>query len=117
VQEYYFKTKNLSYHSLPPFRKDCANPAAVVSMELIYPRLESKIFIPRELDGSLGSTVFEAAHRNRETTVYWHLDGNYLNATRGAHRVSISPQPGEHKITLIDDQGEMLERKFWVEGK
>jgi penicillin-binding protein 1C len=116
VQEYYFKSRNLSYKPLPPFRKDCVNPAAVASMELIYPRQDAKIFIPHELDGSLGSTLFEVAHRNRGTTIFWHLDGNYLNATRGTHRVSISPQPGEHKITLIDDQGEILERKFWVEG-
>lgn len=116
VQEYYYKSKNLSYKPLPPFRKDCANPATFVSMEWIYPRLDSKIFIPRELDGSLGSTLFEVAHRNSQTTIYWHLDGNYLSATRGTHRVSISPSAGEHKITLIDDQGEVMERKFWIDN-
>lgn len=114
VQEYYYKSKNLSYKPLPTFRSDCINPTAVVSMEMIYPRQDSKIFIPRELDGSLGSTLFEVAHRNREAIVYWHLDGNYVGSTSGTHRLHLSPAAGQHKITLIDDQGEILERKFQI---
>jgi penicillin-binding protein 1C len=114
VQEYFFKAKNLSYRPLPPLRSDCTNPASVASMELIYPRPEAKIFIPRELDGTQGSALFEVVHRNKATTVYWHLDDTYVNATRGTHRLQLSPPPGEHKITLVDEQGEMLERKFWV---
>lgn len=114
VQEYYYKTRNLSYKPLPPFRSDCINPTAVVSMEMIYPRQDSKIFIPRELDGSLGSALFEVAHRNREATIYWHLDGSYVGSTHGTHRLNLAPQAGQHRMTLIDDQGEILERKFHI---
>ena len=114
VQEYYFKTKNLSYKALPPFRKDCSNPASLASMDLIYPKLNARIFIPRELDGQLGSALFEVAHRNSQITIFWHLDGNYLGATKGAHRLSVTPQPGKHLLTLIDEVGEILERSFVV---
>ena len=41
------------------------------------------VLIPQELDGSRGRTVFEAVHRRREATIYWHLDGQYLG--RNAH--------------------------------
>ncbi len=54
VQEHYFRTKNLSYKSLPPFRTDCMISSPVMSMDLIYPKPSSRIFIPRELDGRLG---------------------------------------------------------------
>lgn len=114
VQEYYYKSKNLSYKPLLPFRSDCTNPTAVASMEMIYPHQDSKIFIPRELDGSLGSTLFEVAHRNRNATIYWHLDGNYVGSTSGTHRLNLSPQAGRHSLTLIDEQGEMVERKFEI---
>jgi penicillin-binding protein 1C len=114
VQEYYFRTKNLSYQALPTFRKDCSNPSSVVSMDLIYPKLNARIFIPRELDGQMGNALFEVAHRNSLTTIYWHLDGNYLGSTMGTHRMSVTPQPGKHTLTLVDDQGEALERIFIV---
>jgi penicillin-binding protein 1C len=116
VQEYYYKSKNIGYQPLPPFRSDCANPATFPSMELIYPKADAKIFIPRELDGTLGSTLFEVAHRNNKASIYWHLDGDYISTTRGTHRLALNPPPGAHTLTLVDENGEVLERKFWVGG-
>lgn len=114
VQEYYFKTKNLSYKTLPPFRSDCANPAAMAYMDLIYPKANARIFVPRELSGELGSALFEVAHRNASVTIFWHLDGNYLGSTTGTHRLVVAPKPGNHTLTLIDEQGEVVERNFVV---
>lgn len=117
VQEYYYKSKNLSYRVLPPFRNDCVNPASVVSMDLIYPKSNARIFIPRKLDGELGSALFEVAHRQPNATVYWHLDSNYLGATRGTHRLAVVPDPGRHQLTLIDDEGIILEQWFSVDNR
>ena len=98
VQEYYFRTKNLSYKSLPPFRNDCQASSSVVSMELIYPKPSSRIFIPRELNGNLGATVFQLAHRNPNSTVHWHLDGTYLGTTQKRHHLALNPEEGKHKL-------------------
>jgi penicillin-binding protein 1C len=114
VQEYYYRTKNLSYKSLPPFRRDCENPANLAAMDVIYPKLNTQIFIPRELDGRPGSALFEVAHRNPQSTIYWHLDGDYQGATRGTHRFPITPRSGKHLLTLVDDQGEVFERSFFI---
>ena len=38
MQEYYFRMKNFSYKTLPPFRKDCQNSSILISMDLIYPK-------------------------------------------------------------------------------
>lgn len=114
VQEYYFKTKNMSYQPLPPFRQDCENPAALASMDLIYPKAGTRIFVPRELSGETGNTVFEAAHSNSASTIYWHLDGNFVGSTRRFHRISLSPLSGTHVLTLVDESGETLARTFKV---
>ncbi|MBL7870793.1 MAG: penicillin-binding protein 1C [Cyclobacteriaceae bacterium] len=114
VQEYYYKTKNLSYRILPPLRSDCANPASVATMDLVYPRPQARIFIPIELDGQTGSTLFEATHRQSHATIYWHLDGAYIGSTTGSHRMAIAPVPGMHMITLIDEAGTILEQGFTV---
>ena len=114
VQEYYYKSKNLSYQILPPLRNDCVNPTSVASMDLIYPKANAEIFIPRELDGHMGSALFEVVHRQSSVTVYWHMDGNYLGLTRRSHRLAVAPDPGHHILTLVDDQGNVLEQRFRV---
>ncbi len=114
VQEYYFKSKNLSYRILPPLRSDCVNPASVATMDLIYPRPQARIFIPRELNGMLGSVLFEATHRQRSTNIFWHLDGVYMGTTQGNHQLSMTPDPGHHVLTLIDEEGTLVVQEFSV---
>ncbi len=114
VQEYYFKSRNLSYRSLPAYRKDCTDPSSVTSMDIIYPKVKSKIYLPVQLDGTAGSTVFEAAHRSSSAVIYWHLDGQFIGSTKKIHHFSIAPGQGEHIITLVDDSGMTLQRAFTV---
>lgn len=117
VQEFYFKKKNTSYQPLPPLRSDCTNPNSVATLDIIYPKANSKIFIPRELDGSLGNALFVAAHRNSNSTVFWHIDGTYLGLTKKSHRLPVSPASGKHTLLLIDENGESSSRSFEVMSK
>ncbi len=114
IMDYYFRAKNLTHKPLPPFRKDCANPVSVPSMEIVYPRQDAKIFIPRDLDGERGSAVFEAAHRTSSATVFWHLDGTYVGSTHRQHHLALAPGQGRHLLTLVDEFGESLDRTFTV---
>jgi penicillin-binding protein 1C len=86
-------------------------------MDLIYPKQHSRLFIPRDLDGKSGSSVFELAHRNPNITVFWHLDGEYLGSTRKVHHFGLNPGEGFHRLTLIDENGEQLVRDFTVLSK
>jgi penicillin-binding protein 1C len=117
VQEYYFKSHNNTYRTLPPFRKDCQHTSAVAGMDMIYPKADTKIFIPRHIDGTSGSSVFELAHRNPAMNVYWHLDGEYIGSTKKSHHLPINPGEGKHVLTVVDEQGEVLERYFEVISK
>jgi len=117
AMEWYYKSKNPTYSELPSFRNDCKTSANVFSMELLYPKQESKIFVPVELDESTGKTVFRVAHRKPETTIYWHLDDNYIGSTKGIHEMGLSPEPGQHTLTLVDEFGETISQKFEIIGK
>jgi penicillin-binding protein 1C len=117
VQEYYFRPKNLSYRTLPPYRKGCEASSSFVSMDLLYPKPNSRIFVPRDLDGKPGQTIFELAHRNASITVFWHLDGDFIGSTRKAHSLPLNPAEGKHTLTLVDESGEYLERHFEVLSK
>jgi len=114
IQEYYFKSKNLSYHPLPAYRKDCTDPSFVVSMDIIYPKVNSKIYLPVQLNGKTGNTVFEVTHRNSSAVIYWHLDGDFIGSTKKSHQFSIAPKEGKHLLTLVDESGVTLERSFTV---
>jgi penicillin-binding protein 1C len=114
MQEYYFKSKNITYQALPPFRADCANSSGLAVMDVIYPKMNSKVFIPRELNGSEGSVVFQVAHRSPTAVIYWHLDKQFIGSTSKSHRIGLTPNEGNHTLTLVDENGETLERNFYV---
>lgn len=113
AMELYYKSKNSSYAELPPFREDCEISGAN-AMEIIYPKQFSKIYVPVELDGTLGSTVFKVAHRSASSIVYWHLDNEYIGSTQGNHQLGLRPEEGMHLLTLVDESGETLIQKFEI---
>jgi penicillin-binding protein 1C len=40
-----------------------------------------------------------------------------MGATRDIHQMALAPEPGDHIITLVDANGERLQRNFTVLGK
>ena len=82
------------------------------NLSLIFPEQGGKIYVPIELDGRPGRTVFHAAHRNPRATIFWHMDGEYLGETTELHDREARPGPGAHTLTLVDDTGEELVRTF-----
>ncbi|MBL4585710.1 MAG: penicillin-binding protein 1C, partial [Flavobacteriales bacterium] len=111
IQEWYYRRKNPVYRSLPPFRKDCVSNS-IKNIAVIYPKKGSGIFIPRNLDGSLEKVIFEIAHRQPETLVYWHLDDEFIGTSQNDHRLEISAVAGNHTMTVVDENGESLSWKF-----
>ena len=73
--------------------------------------------MPVELDGALGRVVFEAAHRDPATRVFWHLDDEYEGETRDIHQLALAPPPGPHLLVLVDERGETIRRRFVVVGR
>jgi penicillin-binding protein 1C len=114
AMEYYYKNKNHDYRLLPPLRSDCVNLSLKNPMEFIYPRDINKVFIPADLDGNKSSAVFEVAHRNNRSTIYWHLDDSYLGKTQSRHAMPINAGKGNHIITLVDEDGNLLKKEFKV---
>jgi penicillin-binding protein 1C len=118
VEEYYYKTNNPNYQVLPSYRADCQTSIANDNpMRMIYPNQNNmKIFVPIELDGTLGKTVFSVAHRKPKTTIYWHLDNEYLGSTETFHQFGLRPEAGKHRLTLVDESGNSVGVDFWILG-
>lgn len=114
AMEWFYRKKNLFYKTIPPVMSGCSDDDKLTFMELIYPSEQARIFIPRGLDGITGKTIFEIAHRNPNATIYWHIDDEYLGTTQTQHQMAITPKPGKHILSVVDNEGRTLLRKFEV---
>jgi penicillin-binding protein 1C len=115
AQEFYFRRVHSSYRELPAWRSDCQNSGSGRGpMEFLYPNAAERIYIPMELDGVRGRTVFEAVHRERAARLYWHLDGVFLGTTQTFHQMSLDIPAGSHVVTIVDAAGNRLSRSFEV---
>lgn len=114
LEEHFFVQQHPEYKLLPPFLEGCEPSGADLQMQLIEPKANTRIYIPKNLDGTLSRTVFQAAHRRPGAVLYWHIDDHYVGKTEQFHNLELIPEPGEHVLTLVDDQGNRLQRKFTI---
>jgi penicillin-binding protein 1C len=116
--EYYYRRHHADYRVPPPFRPDCQTHEAAGGargpIEFLYPNPGTRIYIPTDLAEQKSRAVFEAAHRDRDVVLYWHLDEQYLGVTRTFHQRALDVTPGTHTLTVVDPQGNRLSRQFEV---
>lgn len=113
AQEYFYRHYHPEYRGLPPNLQNCS-PHSEQVMEIISPDNNSAIFIPRGFEGETGMLVFEAVHRNKDATIYWHIDNEFVEQTRGRHKIEVSPAAGKHQLVIMDQQGNKVSRRFKV---
>lgn len=114
AMEFYYKQHNSDYLILPPFKPGCGFAETGKVMEIIYPQPDAKIYVPLELSGQRGKTVFTAAHRRTDAKIFWSLDDEYIGSTQHFHQMALNPSPGKHLITLVDETGTSVSRQFEV---
>lgn len=115
--ERYYKFNHPNYKVLPDFKPECLARVSDRAMALLYPKQNSKIYVPVEIDGKTGRTVFEAAHRNVNTKIYWHMDDEFIGETKEIHQLALNPAVGKHRLMLIDENGISMTVKFEALGK
>ena len=116
AMEWFYRSKNPFYKSLPPWLPGC-NSAAENPMQLIWPNQDTRIYVPHELNGSLGQVVFEAAHSTPGQTIFWYVDENFIGTTSNPHKMGLQPPLGKHLLVLMDENGNMLSKSFEIVGK
>ncbi len=112
VQEWYYSQKNPLYKKVPPYRSGCQHENMDRGMDFVYPKPNSIVYIPVQMDGSLGNMIAEVAHSTPGIQLFWHLDEAYLGATSGNHQMAIQPSPGNHVLTIVDEAGNMRSCQF-----
>ena len=116
VQEWYYCRTHTGYRRLPPYRPDC-HPQGEEMMEMIYPQRGTRVFIPRDFGGKPGRVVLEAVHRSVKARIYWYVDEQFLGVTHSIHQQEVWLKEGRHTLTLMDEEGHILQQVFRVVGK
>jgi penicillin-binding protein 1C len=101
---WYYQQRHPDYKSLPPLLPDCGADGWH-TMQFIYPQSNTTIYPQKQLDGSMGDITFELAHSNRRTTVFWHIDNEYITSTTDFHKLSVKLSVGNHTVTAVDSEG------------
>jgi len=112
-----FIKNHADYQSLPPYHPNCVNYTTEATFTIVYPKHKSEIIGTVDLDGSQQPIVFEATHANSDATLFWHVDNHYLGETTSKHTIQYIPEPGEHLLTVLDDEGVQKKILFTVLDK
>ncbi|HPH22294.1 MAG TPA: hypothetical protein PLW32_00315 [Chitinophagaceae bacterium] len=111
--EYYYKQKHPGYIVLPNFKPGCNTDGAKV-VEIVYPADDAKIFIPKEINGQKGNTVFSATHKNSNAKLFWHIDDVFMATTEKFHQLAVNPTMGKHILTVVDAEGNSATKEFEI---
>ena len=114
VWEWYYKQHHPEYKPLPPFKAGCGEDT-FQPMQFIYPPMNARIKLPKQLNGSKGFLTVELAHSNPNATIFWHLDETYQAQTQDFHKISLQPAAGKHSLTAVDGEGNTISTTFFVE--
>lgn len=116
AQEYFYKRQHPEYESLPAWFPGCT-PLHEHVLDILEPDNNSAIYIPKGAEGESGMLIFEAVHRNPSARVFWHLDNEFVSQTIYPHKIEIAPLPGMHVLTVEDEAGNMVRRRFRILSK
>lgn len=114
TMEWYYRQHQTGYEPLPPYKEGCVEKGSIAIMEFIYPKENSKLFVPNEIDGKKGEIIFEIAHRNKKATLFWHLDQDYIGTTSFFHQKGIVANKGIHTLTVTDNNGISIYKQFEI---
>ncbi len=118
TQEYYFRQKNPFYKPLPPIRIGCQEQGSShFPMQWIYPTETTIIYVPLELDGKPGETIFKVAHNQENAILYWHLNDQYVGSTTQFHEMAFRPPPGKYRFIVTDHLGNIISKELEIRSR
>jgi penicillin-binding protein 1C len=92
----------------------CASVSDDAPFSWIYPAPGTRIYLPRDNENSEAGFIARVAHRQKDVTLYWFLDGIALGETTGEHKIAVRAATGEHRLVAQDSEGRNRQTRFSV---
>lgn len=83
------------------------------SLKIVYPEPNMVMILPKKLDGERSRLTAEV-YRDKDRTLYWYLDGNFL-ATTNKNSALIDVSSGKHTLFVVDAMGQEDQIEFSIE--
>ncbi len=115
--EYYYRQHTADYKPMPPFKPGCNPEEATRVIDILYPVANGRIYVPLEMNGERGKTIFSAAHRRPGARLFWSIDDQFAGTTEHFHQIALQPAPGKHILTVVDEEGVSVSRSFEITEK
>jgi len=115
VMEHYYQDQNPFYKRLPDFKDTCVNTSEE-SIAFIYPKDQTKIYLPKEFDGTKNDVILKVAHSNEEATLFWYINNQYLGTTSKFHEFAIKPKEGKYTIVVVDQLGVEVRKEIEIKS-
>ena len=104
AQAYYYRNYHIDYQPLPPLKPGCEEEQSR-QMAILYPEHHSVLYLPKGFSHTPEKIVLKATHIRTNATIFWHLDDVYIGETQQQHQLACFIEPGNHILTIIDDNG------------
>lgn len=86
------------------------------NLTIEYPVDGITIFIPRSMDEKYQQVVCKASSQT-ESPLLWYLDDKFLGETHDFHNMAILCNPGNHVLSVFDNEGGEERVSFRIAGK
>lgn len=111
VNSYYKKSTGTS-HAPPPYLPGCAQATDIV--KIIYPKPNSEILLPTDIDNKKELLISKALASETVDSLYWFLNDELVTVTQDRHELSLDLNPGNHRLTVVSNDGAEESREFVV---
>ena len=93
------------------------NPACPIGkeqgvLEIIYPRNNTNVFVPKDFDGKYQPIIGRVATQFPNRELFWYIDDEFLGSSLNNSSLPLNPLPGNHTLTIVDTEGNKDQVKF-----
>lgn len=108
VAHYYEK-----YHGLIPSYHN-HKTSLRSNLSIVYPADQSIIFIPKKIDQTISEIQIIARPASDDDVLFWYMNDRLIGTTTSVHQINLSLPSGQHRIFVVDQNGQEDEVSFTV---
>ncbi len=102
---YYLRENGQYIERIPTHYPHCPRYKSEQSVQIIYPNLEAKLFLPRDYDGEIQQVLCKVGNTQSVEKVFWYLDDVFLGSTEIDHKMAVKFKPGNNTLKVVDENG------------
>ena len=102
---------------LPPHNPACPVQGDDRPLQIVYPRENARLWLPRDLDGTRQQLILRAAHRDADRALFWYLDYRFIGRSRDRHTRTAILDKGWHTLEVVDPAGHRDRARFYVDRR